>query len=73
MGSPQRISSAGALVLAPLIAALGVLLVARTLAAGGGVLSLGVLAGAIFIAIGLARLHLARRTAPGRGGREPGD
>ena len=39
--------------------ALGVLLLARTLAAGGGPLSVGVLLGLAFLAVGIARLWLS--------------
>jgi hypothetical protein len=39
--------------------ALGVLILARTLAAGGGPLSVGVLLGAAFLAVGVARFWLS--------------
>ena len=61
MTSRERISSSGTRLLAPVIAALGVLVVIRTIAAGGGPLSSGVLLGAILAAIGLGRLYLATR------------
>jgi len=41
--------------------ALGLVLLGRTLAAGGGPLSLGVFLGLAFIAVGVARLWLAAR------------
>jgi len=41
--------------------ALGLVLLGRTLAAGGGPLSLGVFLGFAFIAVGIARLWLAAR------------
>ena len=61
MTSRERISSSGTRLLAPLIAALGVLVVIRTITAGGGPLSSGVLLGAILFAIGLGRFYLATR------------
>ena len=61
MTSRERISSNGTRLLAPAIAALGVVIVVRTLAAGGGPLSIGVLVGVIFLALGLGRLYLALR------------
>jgi multisubunit Na+/H+ antiporter MnhB subunit len=61
MNSRERISSSGTRVLAPLIAALGVLIIVRTIAAGGGALSAGVVLGTIFVAIGVARLYLLTR------------
>jgi multisubunit Na+/H+ antiporter MnhB subunit len=41
---------------------IGVALVIRTLAAGGGGLALGLLFGVLFIAAGLGRLYAERRT-----------
>ena len=61
MASPQRIGSSGTKVLSSVILAFGVLIVIRTLAAGGGPASLGVLLGVIFAAIGGGRLYLAMR------------
>jgi len=48
-------------VLSSVILLLGVVIVARTLAAGGGPVSVGVLLGVVFTAIGAARLYLATR------------
>ena len=47
-----------------LLVLLGVAMIVRTLEAGGGVFSLGLLLGALFIAAGAGRIALAR------GGRE---
>ena len=47
--------------LSSIILALGILIVVRTLAAGGGPASAGVLVGVVFVAIGVARLYLATR------------
>ena len=60
---PSRIGTGGTRILAPLIAILGVAIIVRTVAAGGGVLSVGVLLGIAFVAIGAARLWLALRVA----------
>jgi multisubunit Na+/H+ antiporter MnhB subunit len=61
VASRERISSNGTRLLAPLIAGLGVLIVVRTVAAGGGALSAGVLLGLVFVGIGLGRLYLLHR------------
>ncbi len=47
--------------LSSVILILGVVIVIRTLAAGGGLASAGVLLGVVFTAIGAARLYLAIR------------
>jgi hypothetical protein len=60
---PSRIGTGGTRILAPLIAILGVAIIVRTVAAGGGVLSVGVVLGAVFVAIGGGRLLLAQRVA----------
>ena len=61
MAPSQGIGTSGTRLLSPLIALLGVAIVVRTLAAGGGVLSAGVLLGVVFVAIGLGRLYLSLR------------
>jgi hypothetical protein len=61
MTSRERISAGGTRLLAPVIAAIGALIIIRTLAAGGGVLSAGVVLGVVFVAIGLGRLYLLGR------------
>ncbi len=63
MASSQGIGSSGTRLLSPLIALLGAAIIVRTLAAGGGVLSAGVLLGAVFVAIGLGRLYLSLRAS----------
>lgn len=62
VNSRDRISSGATRFLAPLIAALGLVIIARTIAAGGGPFSAGVVLGTIFVAIGIARLYLLMRT-----------
>ena len=49
------------MVLAAILVVLGVAIVARTLAAGGGPLAYGLLMGLLFIAAGVARIVLERR------------
>jgi len=63
MSSRERIGSSGTRVLSSVILILGLVIIVRTVAAGGGPLSVGVLIGVIFVAIGVARLYLAARTA----------
>ena len=64
MPSPERIYHGSIRALSIVFIALGVLILATTLGAGGGPLSLGTLLGVIFIAIGAGRLWIAMRTAP---------
>jgi hypothetical protein len=59
----ERIGSNGTRALSLAIALLGVAMVIRTIAAGGGGTSLGVLLGVVFVALGLARLYLSTRAA----------
>ena len=61
MAPTHQIGTSGTRILAPLIALLGLAIVIRTLAAGGGVLSIGVLLGAVFCAIGAGRFYLSLR------------
>jgi hypothetical protein len=48
-------------VLSLLMIVIGVAIVARTLAAGGGALALGLLLGVLFVAAGAGRLYAERR------------
>ena len=48
-------------IFATIIVGFGLAMLVLTLARGGGVLSTGVLFGLLFIALGSARLYLARR------------
>ncbi|HEX2388116.1 MAG TPA: hypothetical protein VHI96_03325 [Solirubrobacterales bacterium] len=61
MASRQRIGSNGTKILSSVILGLGLVIVVRTLAAGGGPASVGVLLGLVFVALGGARLYLATR------------
>ena len=49
------------LVLSGLMVVLGVAMIARTLAAGGGPLALGIVLGLLFVAAGAGRLWVERR------------
>jgi hypothetical protein len=49
------------MVLSAVLVLLGLAIIARTLAAGGGPLAYGLLMGLIFVAAGIARLVLERR------------
>jgi hypothetical protein len=48
-------------VLPALMALLGVALIVRTLAAGGGALAVGIVFGVLFVAAGVGRLYLETR------------
>jgi uncharacterized membrane protein HdeD (DUF308 family) len=61
MTDPRQLHHGATRVLSVAMLVLGVLLVVRTLAAGGGALALGTLLGVLFVAAGAARLYLARR------------
>jgi hypothetical protein len=55
----RRVHSHTTRILGALVALLGLVMIVSTVARGGGPLSLGVLLGAAFTAIGAARLYLA--------------
>jgi len=61
MPAPREIHRSSIRLLSTVMAAIGVALVVRTLAAGGGPLSTGVLLGLLFLAAGIGRLLLLRR------------
>lgn len=62
MPDPRQVHRASTRVLSFAMIAIGVLLVVRTLAAGGGGLALGLILGVLFVAAGGARLYLQART-----------
>ena len=71
MSSPERIYSGSIRALSLVFVALGLLILISTLSHGGGPLSLGVLLGVAFLAVGIARLWLTgifRGWRRGRGG-----
>lgn len=43
---------------------LGIAMIVRTIAAGGGPLALGVMLGALFVLAGLGRVYVARKVSP---------
>ena len=61
MDSAERIYRGSVRALSFVFVGLGVAILALTLANGGGPLSMGVLLGVLFVAIGVARLWLGRR------------
>jgi hypothetical protein len=58
MPSPERIYRGSIRALSIVFIGLGLAILAMTLAAGGGPLSIGALLGAIFVAIGAGRLWI---------------
>ncbi len=61
MASPERIYRGSVRAISFVFVGLGIAILALTLANGGGPLSMGVLLGVLFIAIGVARLWLGRQ------------
>lgn len=61
MDSADRIYRGSVRTLSIVFVALGLAILAITFANGGGPLSMGVLLGILFVAIGIARLWLGRR------------
>lgn len=62
MASPERIYRGSVRVMSLVFVALGLALLVSTLANGGGPLSVGVLLGVAFLAVGVGRLWIASRT-----------
>jgi hypothetical protein len=73
MSSPERIYSGSIRTLSFIFVALGLLILISTFANGGGPLSLGVLLGVAFLAVGIARLWLSGVFRGWRGGRGGSD
>lgn len=63
MPSPERVYHGSIRAFSLVFIAIGLALLAVTLAAGGGPLSLGVLMGVVFVAIGAGRLWVSSRMA----------
>lgn len=61
MSSPERIYRGSVQALSLVMVGLGVAILVLTLAGGGGPLSLGMLLGIAFVAVGAGRLWLASR------------
>jgi len=65
MPPPRRVHRVATRALSLAMVAIGLLLVALTLARGGGPLAVGVVIGVLFVAAGSARLYLQSRTPSG--------
>jgi uncharacterized membrane protein HdeD (DUF308 family) len=61
MPEPRQIHRSSVRLLSVVMIVIGVALVARTLAAGGGAVAVGVVLGVLFVAAGAARLYLLSR------------
>jgi hypothetical protein len=61
MSSPERIYRGSIRAFSLVFIALGLVLLISTLASGGGPLSVGVLMGVVFMAVGAGRLWIATR------------
>lgn len=61
MPDPRQLHRSTTRLLSLAMIAIGVLLIVRTVLAGGGGLALGVVLGALFVAAGGARLYLQAR------------
>lgn len=64
MSSPERIYRGSVRALSIVMLGLGAAILVLTLASGGGPLSLGILLGLAFLAVGAGRLWLASRMDP---------
>ena len=62
MASPERIYRGSVRAFSLVFLALGLAILISTLAGGGGPLSVGVLLGVVFLAVGAGRLWIASRT-----------
>jgi hypothetical protein len=60
MPTPREVHRGVTRVMSAVMIVLGVALVISTVARGGGPLAIGVLLGALFVAVGAGRLYLAR-------------
>lgn len=61
MAPPRQIHRQATRLLSIAMVLLGLALIVRTLAAGGGAIAVGVVLGLLFVAAGLARLYLQAR------------
>jgi multisubunit Na+/H+ antiporter MnhB subunit len=61
MPDPSQLHRSGTRLLSLAMIGIGVALVVRTLAAGGGGLALGIVLGILFVVAGAARLYLQAR------------
>ena len=65
MPDPRQLHRSSTRLLAFAMIAIGLALVVRTLAAGGGGLAVGLVLGVLFVAAGAARLYLQARQGGG--------
>ena len=61
MPEPRQLHRSSVRLLSVVMIVIGLALVARTLAAGGGAVAVGVVLGVLFVAAGAARLYLLSR------------
>ncbi|MBV9003540.1 MAG: hypothetical protein JOZ98_08405 [Solirubrobacterales bacterium] len=61
MSKPRQVHSSATRVMSVLMILIGVALLVRTLASGGGPIATGVLLGSLFVLAGAARLYLGLR------------
>ena len=61
MTSPERVYSGSVRALSVVMLGLGAVILVKTIAAGGGPLSIGILLGIAFVPVGAGRLWLASR------------
>ena len=61
MTSPERVYAGSVRALSLVLLGIGVLILVKTIASGGGPLSVGILLGFAFVAVGAGRLWLASR------------
>jgi hypothetical protein len=59
---PRELHRGGTAVMSLLLVAIGVAILVRTIVAGGGALAIGVLLGVLFVAAGIGRLWVGRRS-----------
>ena len=64
MPSPERVYHGSVQALSVVMLGIGVVILAMTLASGGCPLSIGILLGLAFVAVGAGRLWLASRMKP---------
>jgi hypothetical protein len=63
MASPERIYQGSVRAFSFVFIGIGLVILGRTLIAGGGPVSLGVILGVLFVAIGAGRLWIATRAS----------
>ena len=65
MPDPRQLHRRSVNALSLVMVAIGVALIVRTLAAGGGAIAVGIVLGVLFVAAGAARIWLNRRGSGG--------